>query len=115
SQSAQPTVEAARTTARSGDVGASVASMSSAEYVATQIKSHKKVVVVALALGVVVLMGLAFVAYKFAGRNLSVPTDARAAMKIMPLTDTGKATEAVISPDGRLVAYVFADGARQSI
>jgi Tol biopolymer transport system component len=36
-------------------------------------------------------------------------------MKIKTLTDSGRASDAVISPDGRLVAYVSTDGARQSI
>jgi serine/threonine protein kinase/Tol biopolymer transport system component len=117
-QSSQSTVEAARTTARSGEVGASAANMSSAEYVATQIKGHKTGVALALVLAVVVLAGLAFVAYKFAGRSQTAPSAAHgplAAMKIMPLTDTGKAREAVISPDGRLVAYISDDGDKQSI
>ena len=118
SQSSQSTVEAARTTARSGEVGAGTPSMSSAEYVAGQIKSHKKGVALALVLAVVALAGLAFVAYKFAGRSRSTTGDARgplAAMKIMPLTDTGKARDAVVSPDGRLVAYIFNEGDKQSI
>ncbi|MFL6211137.1 MAG: protein kinase domain-containing protein [Pyrinomonadaceae bacterium] len=117
-QSSQATVEAARTTARSGEVGASAAHMSSAEYVATQIKGHKKGVALALALAVVALAGLAFVAYRFAGRGQTTASDARgplAAMKIMPLTDTGKARDSVVSPDGRLVAYIFDDGDKQSI
>jgi eukaryotic-like serine/threonine-protein kinase len=70
---------------------------------------------VAVALGAVVLAGLAFAAYKFAWRSPPVPPAARAAMKIKTLTDTGKASEAVISPDGRLVAYVFEDAGRRSI
>jgi serine/threonine protein kinase/Tol biopolymer transport system component len=117
-QSSQSTVEAARTTARSGEVGASAANMSSAEYVATQIKGHKKGVALALVFVVVALAGLAFAAYKYAGRNQRTASDARgplAAMKIMPLTDTGKARDAVVSADGRLVAYVFNEGDKQSI
>jgi eukaryotic-like serine/threonine-protein kinase len=67
------------------------------------------------ALGVVVLAGLAFAAYKFVSRSQTAPPAARTSMKIKTLTDTGKATGAVISPDGRLVAYVFADAGRRSI
>jgi Tol biopolymer transport system component len=33
----------------------------------------------------------------------------------MPLTDTGKARDAVVSPDGRYVAYVFDEGDKQSV
>jgi Tol biopolymer transport system component/tRNA A-37 threonylcarbamoyl transferase component Bud32 len=61
------------------------------------------------------LAGLAFVTYKFVWRQQPAAPEVRAPMKIKTLTDTGRAREAVISPDGRLVAYVFADGARQSI
>jgi Tol biopolymer transport system component len=68
----------------------------------------------AVALGAVALAGLAFVAYRFVRSN-QTPPDARAQMKIKTLTDSGRASESVISPDGRLVAYVLADGARQSI
>src|SRR5215210_2875445 len=67
------------------------------------------------ALGAFVLAGLAFAAYRFVRSNQTAPPDARASMKIKTLTDTGRAREAVISPDGRLVAYVFNDGARRSI
>jgi Tol biopolymer transport system component len=67
------------------------------------------------ALGAVVLAGLAFAAYRFMRGSQTAASDTRASMKIKTLTDTGRASEAVISPDGRLVAYVFADGVRQSI
>jgi serine/threonine protein kinase/Tol biopolymer transport system component len=69
----------------------------------------------AVALGGVALVGVGFAAYRFVWRSQTAQPDARAAMKIKTLTDTGKASEAVISPDGRLVAYVFSEGARQSI
>jgi Tol biopolymer transport system component len=117
--SAQPPVGAAQlTTARSADAAATMPSVSSAEFVTNQIKGHKKSVALVLSLVVVALAGLAFAAYKFAGRGQSAPTDARAslqAMKIMPLTDTGKARDAVVSPDGRYVAYVFDEGDKQSV
>ncbi|HEX8336209.1 MAG TPA: protein kinase [Pyrinomonadaceae bacterium] len=71
------------------------------------------------ALGVVaaavLLAGLAFAAYKLLWRGQMAAPGGRAPMKIKTLTDTGRAREAVISPDGRLVAYVLSDGARQSI
>jgi serine/threonine protein kinase/Tol biopolymer transport system component len=87
---------------------------SSAEYLVGQIKRHKTGVALALVIGIAALAGLVFLIVKFTSRNLTVP-DRRGAMKIMPLTDTGQATEAVISPDGRLVAYVLAEGAWPSI
>jgi Tol biopolymer transport system component len=67
-----------------------------------------------LALGAVVLAGAGFAVYRFT-RGVQAPTGARAPMKIKALTDSGRASEAVISPDGRFVAYVLTDGTRQSI
>jgi Tol biopolymer transport system component len=66
---------------------------------------------------VALLAGLGFVVYRYARSGQAPPpqADARTSMKIKVLTDTGRVREAVISPDGRLVAYVLADGARQSI
>ena len=113
---ARPTVGAAQaTTARSGEAAATVPSVSSAEFVAGRIRDHKRGLALALVVAAAALAGLAFAAYKFAGRSRSAPPDARASMKIMPLTDTGKVYEAVVSPDGRYVAYVFGEADRQSI
>jgi eukaryotic-like serine/threonine-protein kinase len=62
------------------------------------------------------LAGLGFVVYRYVRGGQAPPqAGARASMKITTLTDSGRARDAVISPDGRLVAYVSADGARQSI
>jgi serine/threonine protein kinase/Tol biopolymer transport system component len=117
--SAQPTLGAAQlTTARSADAAATVPSVSSAEFVTNQIKGHKKSVALLLSLAVVALAGLAFAAYEFAGRGQPSTSDGRTspqAMKVMPLTDTGKARDAVVSPDGRYVAYVFDEGDKQSV
>ncbi|MBV8857169.1 MAG: PD40 domain-containing protein [Acidobacteria bacterium] len=65
-------------------------------------------------LGALVLAGLAFAVYRLV-RGGPPAADARASMQVRSLTDSGRASEAVISPDGRWVAYVSADGARQSI
>ncbi|MBV9926341.1 MAG: protein kinase [Acidobacteria bacterium] len=67
------------------------------------------------ALGTISLVALGLLAYRYLWDNRAAPADARAQMKIKRLTDSGRAREAVVSPDGRLVAYVFAEGARQSI
>ncbi len=62
------------------------------------------------------LGGLGFVVYRYARSGQAPPQpETRASMRIKSLTDSGRASEAVISPDGRLVAYVFADGARRSL
>lgn len=86
----------------------------SAPYLSQQIKSHKGLM---LAVGLVVaalIVGAIFFLIKFADRNPTIP-DRRAAMKILPLTDTGKAVNGVVSPDGRMVAYVLSEGNWPSI
>jgi serine/threonine protein kinase len=87
---------------------------SSAEYIVSQIKTHKKGLIIAAVIVVALLAGLVLAIVKFAGRNSAVP-DKRASMKITPLTDSGNASNPVISPDGRVVAYVLSDGAWPSI
>src|SRR6185436_10468534 len=84
-------------------------------YVVSQIKGHKKSVAVGLALAVIVFAAIAWLGYRFVSRNRSAPPASLQAMKILPMTDTGKARDAVVSPDGRLIAYVFEDGEKQSV
>jgi eukaryotic-like serine/threonine-protein kinase len=58
-----------------------------------------------------------FLAYRMArgGRDGADAADSLQAMKITRLTSTGKATNAVVSPDGQFVVHVIADGGRQSL
>jgi eukaryotic-like serine/threonine-protein kinase len=64
------------------------------------------------AVGVLVLVAVAFGAYKLLtqprGFNLQ-------AMQMIKLTESGKATLVAISPDGRFVVYVLRDGEQQSL
>jgi Tol biopolymer transport system component len=85
---------------------------SSAEYIVTQIKQHKKGALVGLALLALLVAGLAFGIYKWVSRKQ--PTSFES-MKITKLTDTGKAGEAAISPDGKYVVHVKEDGGQQSL
>lgn len=87
-----------------------VRSTSSAEYLVSEIKRHKRAVLLALAALIVIVAGLAFGLYKWMGQRQPA-----AALKITRLTFTGKATEAAISPDGKYVAYVQAEGGGQSL
>jgi Tol biopolymer transport system component/predicted Ser/Thr protein kinase len=65
------------------------------------------------ALAVVVLAGIGYGIYKLVGtRPASAPFQA---MKITRLTSTGKVREAVISPDGKYIAYVQEDAGQQSL
>lgn len=60
-----------------------------------------------------------FAAYKFATRGAGSPGEQQAAaqqaMKITRLTNTGKASSAVVSPDGQFVVHVVADGGSQGL
>jgi eukaryotic-like serine/threonine-protein kinase len=87
---------------------------SSAEYLVSQIRTHKTGVTVALVLGVLVLAGIAFLGYKFLGRT-STASSPFLGMKIEKLTDTGKAGSVAISPDGKMVVHVLADAGQQSL
>jgi serine/threonine protein kinase/Tol biopolymer transport system component len=87
--------------------------VSSAEYVAGRIKSHKFAVAVALLLVAVLIAGGAFAVYRFAGRG-KTQTSA-GSMKVTRLTSTGKATMAAISPDGKYVVHVKSEGGQESL
>ncbi|MDT7603324.1 MAG: eukaryotic-like serine/threonine-protein kinase [Acidobacteriota bacterium] len=84
---------------------------SSAEYLATEIKRHKKGAVVALAALVVAVAGLAFVLYKFSAKK---PAPFQS-IKITKLTNIGNATAAQISPNGEYVAHVLYEGGKNSV
>jgi eukaryotic-like serine/threonine-protein kinase len=90
----------------------STPSASSAEYIVSEIKSHKRGVLVALAMLVLAGAGIGYWLYRFIGQKRP-PT--AAAMNITRLTNTGKAGRAAISPDGRYVAYVKDDAGKQSL
>ncbi|OLE55572.1 MAG: hypothetical protein AUG51_02540 [Acidobacteria bacterium 13_1_20CM_3_53_8] len=69
--------------------------------------------VLALSTLILILGAIAFGVYKFLGtRGAVFRTDA---MKISRLTATGKATRAVMSPDGKYVVHVINDAGRQSL
>jgi eukaryotic-like serine/threonine-protein kinase len=105
SQNVQPTFTGAgRTTTRSGEVSAKATQVSSAEYVAGRVKSHRKVV--ALVLAVLVVAGLAYGIYRFASRDREAATAKQ--MKISRLvTGVENLSTASISPDGKYVAYAM--------
>jgi eukaryotic-like serine/threonine-protein kinase len=86
-------------------------STSSAEYLVSGIKSHKKSAAVILSILVIVLGGVAFALYKFLGKADKPPQT----IKIERLTTNGKTLEAAISPDGKYVVYVLDEGGQQSL
>src|SRR5687767_14623781 len=76
----------------------SVRPTSSAEYVAGEIKRHKKAVAVFALL--LIIGGILFALYKFAWQAKPVAPAPFQAMRLTRLTSNGKATQAVVSPDG---------------
>jgi serine/threonine protein kinase/Tol biopolymer transport system component len=88
-------------------------STSSAEYLVSGIKSHKAGVLLAL-VGVAFTIAGGLALYKY---YWSVPTKPMAFkdVRLTKLTFNGKATSAVISPDGKQVVYVIYDGGLRSL
>ena len=91
-------------------------STSSAEYVVSEIKSHKRAVGIAVIALLLAIGGVLFALYKFGWPDKpSTPSAPFQTMKIERLTSNGKATQAVISPDGKQVVYVIDDGGKRSL
>ena len=79
---------------------------SSAEYLLGEVKRHKRSVFLAL-IGIAVVITSGIGLYKFVNWSGSTPPAPFQAMKMTPLTSTGKATSAVISPDGKQVVCLL--------
>lgn len=90
---------------------------SSAEYFASEIKRHKKGAVIALAVVIVALSGIAYLVYSLAikPRAASQPPAFLQNMQVTQLTTSGKSIDADISPDGKYVGYVMNEAGRQSL
>ena len=97
-----------------GEVAPTPTHLSSAEYVVNQINSHKKAFVLATAIALVVLAGIAFAIYKFIVARRS-PIISLETANFRRLTTTGNATGAVISPDGKWLVHVQDDGQQKSL
>ena len=104
-----PTVTSADTVPGSTDE--STRPTTSAEYIATEIKRHKKGVLTILAALAVATAGVAFGLYKFREKK---PAPFQS-IKIRNLTNIGNATGAQISPNGEFVAHVFYEGGKNSL
>jgi Tol biopolymer transport system component len=89
----------------------SVHPTSSAEYLVSGIKTHKKSFALAFAILVVAVGVIGFMVYKFAGKA-DKPSQS---IKIEKLTTNGKSVDAAISPDGKYVVYVLDEGGKQSL
>ena len=90
---------------------------SSAEYIVSEIKNHKFAVGGA-AIFLLLAIGAVFGIYKFTGIGTGGSAKKEFSLgdaTITKLTTNGKATWAAISPDGKYVAHIQADGVETSI
>jgi len=105
--------ETAQAAAVSTGEAGTVRTTSSAEIIISEIKRHKRGIGLALVIFIIAGAGAAYWLYRWIGqRQLGAPSQA---LQIKRLTFTGKATEAAISPDGKYVAYVLAEGGQRSL
>jgi eukaryotic-like serine/threonine-protein kinase len=88
----------------------------SAEYLLSGIKRHKQGAVVALAISLILLGGIGLGLYRFIVHRqpTAEPFQAKRFTKLI-MTETGKASLPVISPDGKYVAYVVNAAGQQSL
>jgi eukaryotic-like serine/threonine-protein kinase len=95
-------------------VGAQAAPvLSSAEYIVSGMKRHKTGTAAALVVLLISAAAIGYALYRFTGQpNLKASSPG---IKLIGLTNGGKASNAAISPDGRHVAYVTSDAGQQSL
>jgi serine/threonine protein kinase len=89
-----------------------IAAAQSSSAVAQAVPAQRKLLVPILIAAVVVLAALGFAAYKFLPRTRELNLQN---MQIARLTDSGKASDVAISPDGRYIVYALRDGEQQSL
>src|SRR5204862_5485736 len=82
---------------------------SSAEYILGEVRRHKQGVLIAAAVVLLIISGLAYGLIGLWRHQQPRAKVSSQSMKITRLTDSGKATAAAISPDGNYVAYVRED------
>jgi serine/threonine protein kinase/Tol biopolymer transport system component len=87
----------------------------SAESLVSEIKQHKRGVIVAVAALVLIVAGVVL-GLRYIGRNqLATRSEPFGKIKLTRLTTNGKVRWATISPDGKYIAHVTGDQAQQSI
>jgi len=85
-------------------------SMSSAEYIVTQVKRGKYWI---LSLAVLIVAGIGFGIYKYSGgKPIAISFDSA---KITKVTDSGKVGAVAISPDGKWLVYSVREGENESL
>ena len=86
--------------------------VSSAEYLVSSVGRHKLVWGIGAAALLAILVGGVVLIAKFRSHNTARPF---AKVRFSQLTNTGKATVATISPDGKYVVHVVSDGTQSSL
>jgi serine/threonine protein kinase len=85
---------------------------SGAAILLSEAKRHKFTVGLFIAGMALLLGGLGFWIYKLSARKSELNLQT---MKIVRITESGKATHAAVSPDGQYVVYVLREGGKQSL
>jgi eukaryotic-like serine/threonine-protein kinase len=99
--------------ARTGELGTPTHTASSAEYLISEIRRHKGGAALTLAALVIVLAASAFILHKVFWEGMhSAPFQN---MRISRLTNTGRASGAAISPDGKYVVHIVSEAGQQSL
>ncbi|MGB7922289.1 MAG: protein kinase [Pyrinomonadaceae bacterium] len=99
--------------ARTGEMGLTVRTTSSAEYLIGEIKRHKGGAALTLAALALVLAATGFILHRAFWKEMHVVPFQN--MRISRLTNTGHANVAAISPDGKYVVHVVSGGGQQSL
>jgi Tol biopolymer transport system component len=86
--------------------------MSSAEYLAGEVRRHRWLALLGVAALLGVLAAFGLVLHRAAGRRPPAP---RQAMRVTRLTNIGRVGDAAISPDGRYVAHVVFEHGKQAL
>jgi len=90
---------------------------SSAEYIVTEIKHHKRAFLLVAGALVLAVVGLGvFVIFgSMQGRKSTTQLGVPNGMKLARVTSTGTAGQAAVSPDGKYVVHVASEGGQQSL
>lgn len=103
--------------ARTDEIGGRQTAVSSAEYIVNQVKKNKSRALTTIVFGLIAVSGIAFGIYKLSNRNAPAANQpsAQPTMKITRLTNNGKSSNPVVSPDGKYVAYVSEEAGKRSL
>src|SRR4029453_10202329 len=86
---------------------------SSAQYIVSGIKQHKRAAAIVAGVLLAAIAAIGIGVYKFSTSKRSATS--LPPPKFQPLTTSGRASDAGISPDGKYVAHVKSDSGQQSL